>query len=62
VLSERRWLRALACVYPFATTYAVMATANHYLLDAVAGAGMTLGLYWLFTMRRRAGGDRSRPR
>jgi hypothetical protein len=61
-LSERRWLRALACVYPFATTYAVMATGNHYLLDAVAGAGMTLGLYWLLTARRRAGGGRSRPR
>ena len=61
-LSGRRWLRALACVYPFATTYAVMATGNHYLLDAVAGAGMTLALYWLFTRRRRAGGDRSRPR
>jgi hypothetical protein len=61
-LSERRWLRALACVYPFVTTYAVMATGNHYLLDAVAGGGMTLGLYWLFTARRRAGGDRSRPR
>jgi PAP2 superfamily len=61
-LSERRWLRALACVYPFVTTYAVMATGNHYLLDAVAGAGMTLGLYWLLTARKRAGGDRSRPR
>jgi len=63
-LSERRWLRALACVYPFVTTYAVMATGNHYLLDAVAGAGMTLGVYFLLTAtaRRRAGGDRSRPR
>jgi len=61
-LSERRWLRALACAYPFVTTYAVMATGNHYLLDAVAGGWMTLGLYWLFTARRRAGGDRSRPR
>ncbi len=47
-LSKRRWLRALACVYPFLTTYAVMATGNHYLLDAIAGAGMTLGLYLLF--------------
>ncbi len=61
-LSERRSLRALACVYPFVTTYAVMATGNHYLLDAVAGAGMTLGVYWLLTARKRAGGDRSRPR
>jgi hypothetical protein len=63
-LSERRWLRALACVYPFVTTYAVMATGNHYLLDAVAGAGITLVVYFLLTAtaRRRAGDDRSRPR
>lgn len=61
-LTERRWLRAIACVYPFATTYAVMATGNHYLLDAVAGAGMTLLVYFLLTARKRAGGDRSRPR
>jgi hypothetical protein len=62
-LSERRWLRALACAYPFATTYAVMATGNHYLLDAVAGAAMTLAVYFVLgaTARRRAGGDRSRP-
>jgi hypothetical protein len=63
-LSERRWLRALACAYPFATTYAVMATGNHYLLDAVAGGAMTLLVYSLLraTARRRAGGDRSRSR
>lgn len=61
-LTERRWLRAIACVYPLLTTYAVMATGNHYLLDAVAGAGMTLLAYLLLTARRRAGGGRSRPR
>jgi len=61
-LSEQRWLRALACAYPFLTTYAVMATGNHYLLDAVAGAGLTLLVYFLLTMRMRAGGGRSRPR
>jgi PAP2 superfamily len=49
-LSERHWLRALACAYPFVTTYAVLATGNHYLLDAVAGAAMTLGVY--FPLRR----------
>jgi PAP2 superfamily protein len=50
-LSARRWLRALACAYPFATTYAVMATGNHYLLDAVAGAALTLIVYALLTRR-----------
>ncbi|HTZ88344.1 MAG TPA: phosphatase PAP2 family protein [Solirubrobacteraceae bacterium] len=48
-LTERRMLRAIAFVYPFVTTYAVMATGNHYLLDAVAGAGMTLGVYFLLS-------------
>jgi hypothetical protein len=61
-LSTRRWLRALACLYPLLTTYAVMATGNHYLLDAVAGGGMTLAVYFLLTARRPGGGDRRRPR
>lgn len=61
-LSKRRWLRALACVYPLLTTYAVMATGNHYLLDAALGTVMTLGVYSLLTARRRAGDDRFRPR
>ena len=29
-MTARRWLRALAVVYPLLTTYAVMATGNHY--------------------------------
>ncbi len=37
-LSGRRRLRAVAVVYPLLTAAAVMATANHYLADAVAGA------------------------
>jgi hypothetical protein len=61
-LSTRRWLRALACGYPVITTYAVMATANHYLLDALAGASITLAVYFLLKTRRRAGGDRRRSR
>jgi PAP2 superfamily len=62
VYARRAWVKTLGILYPITTTVVVMATGNHYLLDAVAGAGMTLALYWLFTMRRRAGGDRSRPR
>jgi PAP2 superfamily len=35
--THSRW-RHLAWLYPAATTFVVMATANHYLLDALAGA------------------------
>src|SRR5256884_1977726 len=40
-LSSRRWLRALAVAYPLLTLYAVMATGNHYLADALVGALIT---------------------
>lgn len=36
--ARRRWVKALGVSYPVATTLVVMATGNHYLLDAVAGA------------------------
>jgi hypothetical protein len=31
-------MRLAACVYPFATLVAIVATGNHYVLDAVGGA------------------------
>ena len=37
-LSTHRWVRILALAYPVITTLVVVGTANHYLLDAVAGA------------------------
>lgn len=37
-LTSRRWARALAVAYPALTTVVVVVTANHYVLDAVAGA------------------------
>jgi PAP2 superfamily len=37
-LTRRAWLRALAVVYPCVTAFAVLATGNHYVLDALAGA------------------------
>ncbi len=37
VLGTRRWLRLLGVLYPLVTTLVVIATANHYVLDAVAG-------------------------
>ncbi|MGI8801966.1 MAG: phosphatase PAP2 family protein [Solirubrobacteraceae bacterium] len=36
-LTERPWVRALAAIYPLLTAAVVMATANHYLADAVTG-------------------------
>jgi len=34
---HHRWAKVLAGLYPIATLFAVIVTANHYLLDAVAG-------------------------
>jgi hypothetical protein len=36
-LSERSWVRGLALAYPLLTTVVVLATGNHFLLDALAG-------------------------
>jgi PAP2 superfamily len=36
-LSERRWVRGLALLYPCVTALAVLATGNHFALDLVAG-------------------------
>jgi hypothetical protein len=35
--ARRRWVKLLGIAYPIATTIVVMATGNHYLLDAIAG-------------------------
>jgi len=35
---KRTWARALVYAYPAATLFAIVVTANHYFLDAVAGA------------------------
>jgi hypothetical protein len=37
-LSRRRWLRVVAVIYPIATLFVVLGTANHFVLDAVGGA------------------------
>jgi hypothetical protein len=36
-ISERRWVRALALLYPCMTAFAVIATGNHYVIDLLAG-------------------------
>jgi PAP2 superfamily len=37
-LTRTRWVRLAAIAYPIGTTLVVVGTANHYVLDAVAGA------------------------
>ncbi|MGZ4608925.1 MAG: phosphatase PAP2 family protein [Actinomycetes bacterium] len=41
-LTTRRWLRIAAFAYPLGTTIVVIGTANHYVLDAVAGMAVML--------------------
>jgi hypothetical protein len=41
VTTTRTSWRYLAWLYPLMTTFVVIATGNHYLLDAVAGAALT---------------------
>jgi PAP2 superfamily len=62
ILLVRRTLRWLWVAYPLLTTLVVVSTANHYLLDAVAGALVAVGaasatglIPW--HRRRRAGSD-----
>lgn len=45
--------RHLAWLYPLGTTLVVVATANHYVLDAVGGALIVLVPMWLCGMRFR---------
>jgi hypothetical protein len=37
-LARRRWVRVLGALYPMATLFVILGTANHYVLDAVGGA------------------------
>lgn len=51
-MTERRSLRGLALVYPLLTTFAVMATGNHFLADALAGAGVTAAVFFALNRPR----------
>jgi hypothetical protein len=41
-LTRRRWVKAVAIAYPVLTALVVLGTANHYLLDVLAGIGLWL--------------------
>ncbi len=45
---RRRWIKVLAVAYPFVTLFAVVVTANHYVLDGVAGVA-ALAVGWAVT-------------
>jgi hypothetical protein len=45
-LTSNRWVRIAAVAYPIGTTLVVVGTANHYVLDAVAGVlVMMIGMH-----------------
>jgi hypothetical protein len=50
--SRSRW-RHLAWLYPMWTTFVIVATANHFFLDALAGLALAVGPLWLVTSRSR---------
>jgi hypothetical protein len=52
--ARRRLVRVAAIAYPVITTLVVVATANHYWLDAVAGAALVAAVIGAVTMVSRA--------
>jgi hypothetical protein len=59
-ITTRRWLRALAVLYPCVTAFAVLATGNHYVFDVLGGlATITLSLLLVRLLSGRAGGARA---
>jgi hypothetical protein len=52
---KHRWAKALAAIYPVCTTTAIVLTANHYFVDALAGFAV-LGIgYLVARLATRAG-------
>lgn len=41
-MTSRRWLRAIAVAYPVITAIVVVTSANHYVLDVLAGAALAV--------------------
>ncbi|RKS74701.1 PAP2 superfamily protein [Actinomadura pelletieri DSM 43383] len=46
-LATQKWAKALGALYPVTTVYVILATANHYVLDAVAGTALVGGALWV---------------
>lgn len=56
VAARRMWVRVLGVAMPVAMTLAVVLTANHYIVDAIAGAALTTACWfacgWWLRQRR----------
>jgi hypothetical protein len=39
-MAPKAWMKVFGVLYPLTTTFVVMATANHYILDAAGGAAV----------------------
>lgn len=58
-LAKRRWVRVLGALYPVATVFVIVGTANHFVLDAVGGAAtlaLAAGIQRLVSGRSTFGG------
>jgi PAP2 superfamily len=54
-MSARRWVRALAVLYPCVTAFTVIATGNHFVLDLLGGLlvmGLSVAIVELVERRR----------
>lgn len=60
VLARRTWVRAAAVSYPVLVTVVVVATGNHYVLDAVAGAALVVAVAALGAVVQRSEVDSGR--
>jgi hypothetical protein len=50
--ARRPWVRALGAIYPVATLMVIVGTANHFVIDAVAGLavfGLGIGVQYLLS-------------
>jgi membrane-associated phospholipid phosphatase len=61
-ISARRWVRAVALLYPCLTALAVLATGNHFVLDIVGGLLALALSVWLVGSPERLAGRLSWPR
>jgi membrane-associated phospholipid phosphatase len=53
-LSRRWWAKAVWALWPAWVWFCVLATANHFLLDVVAGIGVALVSLWAVKRAPRA--------
>ncbi|MEV6212914.1 phosphatase PAP2 family protein [Kitasatospora sp. NPDC051914] len=63
--TRRRWVRGLAVLYPVATLAVVVATANHWVLDAAGGVAVVLAgclVQYVLTGRRLLDRTAVRPK